>query len=97
MFQVFNDSGIPFNVRIKPENGMLGPIVEFYDARFPHTEFGQFVSSYYIETLLTDHFGPAIDSEECSGLTLDAGIPAWVIGKSACKQVGLFLRSRIEQ
>ena len=53
------------------------PLIEFYDARYPHTEFGQFVSSYYVETL-RGHTG---------GLILDGGIPEWTVSASGMKQV----------
>jgi len=53
------------------------PMIEFYDARYPHTEFGQFVSRYYVETL-RGHTG---------GLILDGGIPAWTVSASGMEQV----------
>jgi hypothetical protein len=42
------------------------PLVEIYDTRYDFTEFGQFVSRYYVSTFLD------IDS----GLTLDTQWPA---------------------
>ena len=53
------------------------PMIEFYDARYPHTEFGQFVSSYYVETL-RGHAGKLI---------LDGGIPEWTVSASGMEQV----------
>lgn len=74
--------GIPFNVRIVQQGDNYGlnncltheskePLVEFYDQRYPHTEFGQFVSRYNITTLLK--------RENNLGLDLDGGIPDWKI------------------
>lgn len=48
-----------------------GPLVEFYDTRYPHSEHGQFVSCYYASTLLRRSQG--------LGLALDTGSPDWVI------------------
>lgn len=73
-------NGIQFNVRVVNEGDNYGldnclthegekPLVEFYDARFPHTKYGQFVSRYYVETILP-HEGE---------LNLDFGIPDWSI------------------
>ena len=28
------------------------PMVEFYDSKYPHTQYGQFVSRYYVSTIL---------------------------------------------
>ena len=55
---------------------MSKPAVEFYDTRYMHTELGQFVSRYFIETLLegSDRYGLAT-----GGLNLDAGVDDWSI------------------
>ena len=69
-----------FNVRVVNKGDKYGrdfclthdedkPLVEFYDSRYPHTEFGQFVSRYYVSTLLgEDRYGRAE-----GGLCLDGG------------------------
>lgn len=46
------------------------PLVEFYDARYPHTEYGQFVSRYYASTL---------SERDTGGLCLDGGVPEWSV------------------
>jgi len=52
-----------------------GPMVEFYDARYPmHNKPGQFVSRYYIDTLADR--GPA---RNAFGLNLDGGIDDWTL------------------
>lgn len=85
-----------FNVRIVSKGDKYGrdfclthegdkPMVEFYDARYPHTEFGQFVSRYYVETILGD------GNEKC-GLSLDGGIPEWTVSASDMDTVRNFLK-----
>ena len=83
-----------FNVRIVNAGDKYGrdfcltndgePLVEFYDSRYPHTEFGQFVSRYFVSTLINHD----------RGLVLDGGIPAWSISASGMKQVVEFLRQQ---
>jgi hypothetical protein len=51
-------------------------MVEFYDIRYPHTEHGQFVTRYYVSTLLEDR-------SRSRGLCLDGGIPAWSLDPRA--------------
>jgi len=63
------------------------PVVEFYDIRSPHTQFGQFVSSYFIATLLqADRWG--------CGLSLHGGVPEWSISAEDMVTVRSFLRAR---
>lgn len=77
-----NSHGIDFNVRIVNEGDKYGlndqlthdkkePLVEFYDNRYPHTQYGQFVSRYYLNTLL--------EHQENRGLCLDGGVRDWRI------------------
>jgi hypothetical protein len=79
-YQFQGDSGIPFCARILTKGTGYGrwdgqswalthdkerPVIEFYDARYSHTPFGQFVSRYFVDTL-----------KDCTrGLVLDAGSP----------------------
>lgn len=53
------------------------PMIEFYDARYQHTEFGQFVSRYYVETL-RDHVGK---------LNLYSSIPEWTVSAAGMQKV----------
>lgn len=83
-----------FNVRIVNAGDKYGrdfcltnagdPLVEFYDSRYPHTEFGQFVSRYFVSDLINHD----------RGLILDGGIPDWSISASGMKQVVEFLRQQ---
>jgi hypothetical protein len=87
-----------FNVRVVNKGDKYGrdfcitnegkPLVEFYDARYPHTEFGQFVSRYFVETILGDDgYGP-----KATGLSLDGGIPEWTVSASDMVTVRNFLK-----
>jgi len=85
-----------FNVRILNKGDKYGrefclthdedkPIAEFYDRRYPHTEFGQFVSRYYVSTLLEDPTG---------GLCLDFGNAAsWTVSAEDMTLVRAYLRA----
>lgn len=65
------------------------PMVEFYDSRHPHdpVEFGvdnarrgQFVSRYYLSTLLADAAGRP---DHIGGIALDGSVPAWTLDKAS--------------
>lgn len=101
ILQVVNNSGIPFNVRFLKKGEKYGrsnklihqeeePLVEFYDARYISPEFGmfgQFISRYYVSTLLKD--------EEDYALILDGGVKDWVLSSENVKQVKQWLNSLI--
>jgi hypothetical protein len=57
--------------------------VEFYDTRYDHTEFGQFVSRYYVETVLETTLG--------RGLDLMGYEPSWKIDPAAMAVVRAWL------
>lgn len=91
-----------FNVRIVRKGGRYGlnnclthdkdePMVEFYDSRYPHTEHGQFVSRYYVATILgTDRYG----SGE-GGLCLDGGNrDQWTVSEKDMDTVREYLRNQ---
>ena len=88
--------GIKFNVRIVQEGDNYGlnncltheqkePLVEFYDSRYPHTEFGQFVSRYNMNTLLQRNANV--------GLDLDGGIADWKIDAKGMEDVTQWLEN----
>jgi hypothetical protein len=59
------------------------PLVEFYDLDIDRTPFGgQFVSRYYISSLLEKNSG---------GLCLDGGVPKWNINEPDMNDVRKFL------
>lgn len=57
------------------------PTIQFFDLAHPHTPHGQFISAYYLETLL--------DRGERSGrgLLLDGGNPGWTVDGESLKKV----------
>lgn len=68
-----------FNLRIVRKGDGYGiglthnkdePMVEFYDDRYPHTEHGQFVSRYYVSTIL---------ERDNRGLCLEGAEPEWSV------------------
>ena len=71
------------------------PLVEFYDADASFNDgpkdmgmkLGQFVSRYYMSTLMDD--GDPIGDGH--GFCLDGGVPKWVIEGAAMKRVARFL------
>lgn len=57
--------------------------VEFFDMRYPFTEFGQFTGGrYYVETVLANHENGDHESA-WGGLVLDGGVPDWKIDAAA--------------
>ena len=89
-----------FNVRVVNKGDKFGrdfclthdsdkPMVEFYDSRYPHTEFGQFVSRYYVSTILgTDGYGRAE-----GGLILDGGnADVWTVKEGDMNVVRAYLK-----
>lgn len=88
-----------FNVRVVNKGDKYGrdfclthdedkPLVEFYDSRYPHTEFGQFVSRYYVKTILEDNgYG-----DKSVGLQLHGGVPAWTVSERHMDIVRAYLK-----
>ena len=83
IFNVTNSNGDDFNVRIVRKGDRYGlngcsvhneteALVEVYDAEYPHTEFGQFVSRYYISTLING-------KSRNTGINLEGSAPKWRI------------------
>jgi hypothetical protein len=61
-----------------------GPMIEFYDSRYAHTPRGQFVSRYYLSTLL---------EREPAGLCLDGGVPAWTVSAEGMKKIMEYIQA----
>lgn len=61
------------------------PMVEFFDTRYTHEPLGQFVSRYYLSTLL--------DRQADVGLSLDGGVPSWSVSAEAMNVVYQWLRA----
>lgn len=64
ILKITGSNGTPFIVR--RVNNVL---IEFYDARYNFTPYGQFISRYYAKTLKS-HNG---------GLNLHGGVPEWQV------------------
>jgi hypothetical protein len=60
-------------------------MLEFYDRRYSHTLDGQFITRYYVQTLLQDH--ELISDCNMRGLDLMGAIPTWKIDARTVKIV----------
>lgn len=70
------------------------PMVEFYDTSANPLEFpgGQFVSRYYMDTLLgTDDLRLGTPLRDMQALSLDGGVPAWTVSGDDLKTVATWL------
>ena len=86
----FSDHGVPFLARILLPGDTYGrggclvhddprPVLEFYDGRFSHSAYGQFVSRYRLDSLQDTRAG---------GLCLDGGnADVWYIGAENMRRV----------
>ena len=63
------------------------PLVEFFDARHPHTDLGQFVQRYSASTL--------ISSSTERDLCMEGGVPDWVLHAEAFAQVTAWLKENV--
>jgi hypothetical protein len=86
-----------FNVRIVRTGDAYGlndclindgaPLVEFYDNRYMHTPRGQFVSRYFVSTIL---------ERTHAGLMLDGSVPAWTVSADDMRLVDAYLRGFVD-
>lgn len=86
MVKVFNDNGyiwvVVYAVYVALDKSHH--TVSFYDAQYDHCgDYGQFVSSYYVQTIL--------DGTE--GLNLQGDVPQWTIAQSTMVRVRTWLAS----
>ena len=74
-FLFTSENGTPFRavyLQRTETPGYSGSIVRFYDTRFPVEQYGQYVSGYYVSTLLDDC------AMLCArGLCLDGRVSNW--------------------
>ncbi len=92
-----NGDYAPLNVRVVHPGDAYGldnvltndgeAMVEFYDARYPHTEHGQFVGRYTLSTLNGHAPGTGID--------LDGGIPDWSVTGDNCDTAIAFANAEV--
>lgn len=99
---VTNPDGNQFLVRIVNKGDNYGlkwklihekdePMVEFYDMDYMHTPYGQFVSRYYMSTLLKEE-GYANGT---IGLRLDGGVDEWYISANNMRLIHMWLTSKL--
>jgi hypothetical protein len=86
VIKIINDNGMIWCVKVNGSDPR--PVVEFYDCRYEHTPYGQFVSRYYVETLL-ENILPGVP---VGGLNLDGGVPSWSISAKAMGRVIAWLQ-----
>jgi len=82
-----------FNTKIIPTGGAYGrddcltndgsPLIEFYDPRYQFTPLGQFVSRYYVSTIL--------ERDNC-GLALYGSEPEWTVSAADMTEIRTWLR-----
>jgi len=90
-----------FNVRIIRHGDRYGledcielkgePMIEFYDFRYADNRFGprgQFVSRYYLSTLVDDEARLSR-----TGLCLHGGVPGWSVSASEMREVFEYIRA----
>mgnify|MGYP000268164640 FL=1 len=92
MTHVINDKNITFNVVLSKDKKDQN-LVSFYDTRYDHTQYGQFIGRYYATTLLgLDGYGSGIKDR---GLNLHGGIADWFINADNANHVVDFIEGKI--
>lgn len=92
MIRVTNDKNITFSVVLSKDKKEQN-LVSFYDTRYDHTQYGQFVGRYYASTLLgLDGYGSSIRDR---GLNLHGGIADWFINADNANHVVDFIEGKI--
>jgi len=92
MIRVTNDKNITFSVVLSKDKKDQN-LVSFYDTRYNHTQYGQFVGRYYASTLLgLDGYGSGIKDR---GLNLHGGIADWFINADNANHVVDFIEGKI--
>ena len=88
MIRVTNDKNITFSVVLSKDKKEQN-LVSFYDTRYNHTQYGQFIGRYYASTLLgLDGYGSGIKDK---GLNLHGGIADWFINADNANHVVDFI------
>tara|TARA_R110002110_G_scaffold94726_7_gene245274 strand:- start:314 stop:622 length:309 start_codon:yes stop_codon:yes gene_type:complete len=88
MIRVTNDKNITFSVVLSKDKKEQN-LVSFYDTRYNHTQYGQFIGRYCASTLLgLDGYGSGIKDR---GLDLHGGIADWFINADNANHVVDFI------
>ena len=95
MIRVTNDKNITFSVVLSKDKKDQN-LVSFYDTRYNHTQYGQFVGRYYANTLLgLDGWSSRGSSIKDKGLNLHGGIADWFINADNANHVVDFIEGKI--
>ena len=95
MIRVTNDKNITFNVVLSKDKKDQN-LVSFYDTRYDHTQYGQFVGRYYASTLLgLDGWSSRGSSIRDRGLNLHGGVDDWFINADNATDVVDFIEREI--
>lgn len=95
MIRVTNDKNITFSVVLSKDKKDQN-LVSFYDTRYNHTQYGQFVGRYYANTLLgLDGWSSRGSSIRDRGLNLHGGIDDWSINADNANHVVDFIEGKI--
>ena len=95
MIRVTNDNNITFNVVLSKDKKDQN-LVSFYDTRYDHTQYGQFVGRYYADTLLgLDGWSSRGSSIRDRGLNLHGGIDDWSINADNANHVVDFIEREL--
>ena len=95
MIRVTNDRNITFSVVLSKDKKDQN-LVSFYDTRYNHTQYGQFVGRYYANTLLgLDGWSSRGSSIKDRGLNLHGGVDNWFINADNATDVVDFIEREI--
>ena len=95
MIRVTNDKNITFNVVLSKDKKDQN-LVSFYDTRYDHTQYGQFVGRYYADTLLgLEGWSSRGSSIRDRGLNLHGGIDDWSINADNANHVVDFIEREL--
>ena len=95
MIRVTNDNNITFSVVLSKDKKDQ-TLVSFYDTRYDHTQYGQFVGRYYANTLLgLDGWSSRGSSIRDRGLNLHGGIDDWSINADNANHVVDFIEREL--
>lgn len=74
------------------------PLVEFWDMSTDKAKFseGQFVSRYYLSTLLDNKWGSSLDEMVAGNraFCLDADVPSWIVAPADLKDIAAWLKEK---
>jgi hypothetical protein len=78
--------GDRYGLEFKLVHDRAEPLIEFYDMRYPHTQFGQFVSRYNMDTLINSYN---------AGLCLHGGEMTWTLTQKSFAAVRKWINDLI--